>query len=459
MAVMSGGIYGGDEVGAVVFDIGHHSLRIGYAGEEAPKSELPSTVGVLSTDDDDSSVTNINSSISVSDTLGGDNNSNEALTKSTQPCGAANNSNNIKKKYYIGTTALHVARSGVEAATFLSPTGVIERWDVFERVLDHAYSRCLQTRSEHHPVLMSEPPLNQRSAREQLTELLFEKYNVPAFFLVKNAVLAAFANGRSTALVLDSGATHTTAVPVQDGYALTQNVVRSPLGGDFIAQQCRQYLSRQDIDVVPAYMVAAKEAVKDGEPARWTRKASLPPVTQSWHDYMVGQVVRDFQASVLQCVDDCTDENIAQMPTGHYEFPNGYHQDIGEQRFHIPECLFDPSQIKGVDSTMLGISNVAHNAVTMCDVDLRPGLYGNVVVTGGNSLLPGLPERLNRELSRRTPPNIRLKLVAAPGSVERRFGSWIGGSILGSLGSFQQMWISRQEYDESGRSLVDKKCP
>ena len=53
---------------------------------------------------------------------------------------------------------------------------------------------------------------NTRQKREKLTEIMFEKYNVPAFFLCKNAVLSAFANGRSTGLVLDSGATHTAAV-------------------------------------------------------------------------------------------------------------------------------------------------------------------------------------------------------------------------------------------------------
>jgi len=71
---------------------------------------------------------------------------------------------------------------------------------------------------------------------------MFEKYNVPAYFLVKNAVLAAFANGRATGIVVDSGATHTSAIPVQDGFVLTQAIVKSPLGGDYISMQCRQFL-------------------------------------------------------------------------------------------------------------------------------------------------------------------------------------------------------------------------
>ena len=110
------------------------------------------------------------------------------------------------------------------------------------QVLDYTYSKVIQSDAEYHPVLFSESPWNVRSKREKLTELMFEKYNVPAYFLVKNAVLAAFANGRATGIVVDSGATHTSAVPVQDGFVLTQAIVKSPLGGDYISMQCRQLL-------------------------------------------------------------------------------------------------------------------------------------------------------------------------------------------------------------------------
>lgn len=95
----------------------------------------------------------------------------------------------------------------------------------------------------------------------------------------------------------------------------------------------------------------------------------------------------------------------------------------------------------------------------MCDVDVRPALYSNVVLTGGNSLVQGFNERLSRDLSTRTPGSMRLKLIAANGTVERRFGAWVGGSILASIGTFQQMWMSMQEYQEGGKAQIDRKCP
>ena len=85
---------------------------------------------------------------------------------------------------------------------------------------------------------------------------MFEKYNVPAFFLIKNAVLSAFANGRSTGIVLDSGASHTTAVPIHEGYVLSQAIVKSPLAGDFMTTQCRQLLQDKGVEIIPSYMVA-----------------------------------------------------------------------------------------------------------------------------------------------------------------------------------------------------------
>ncbi|PKU27103.1 hypothetical protein llap_22593 [Limosa lapponica baueri] len=121
-------------------------------------------------------------------------------------------------------------------------------------------------------------------------------------------VLVSFANGRSTGLILDSGATHTTAIPVHDGYVLQQGIVKSPLAGDFITMQCRELFQEMNIEIIPPYMIASKEAVREGSPANWKRKEKLPQVTRSWHNYMCNCVIQDFQASVLQVSDSTYDE-------------------------------------------------------------------------------------------------------------------------------------------------------
>lgn len=104
------------------------------------------------------------------------------------------------------------------------------------------------------------------------------------------------------------------------------------------------------------------------------------------------------------------------------------------------------------------VQELVTECVARCDVDIRHTLYQSVIVTGSGSLLPGFAERLASEMHAAT-PLFRGKVVAAPASDERRFGAWIGGSILGSLGTFHQLWISRAEYDECGKAIVEKKCP
>ncbi|KAI1289365.1 Actin-like protein 6A [Halotydeus destructor] len=427
---MSGGVYGGDEVGALVFDVGHSSFRAGYAGEDTPKADIPTSVGYI----------------------------NEAAENGSMEIDAHPVTQN--RKFYIGTTSLNAPRKDMEMTTFLKD-GMIEDWDLFENMLDTVYKRHVRSDSKLHPVLMSEAAWNIRQKREKITEIMFEKYDIPAFFLVKNAVLAAFANGRPTGLVLDSGSSQTSAIPVHDGFVIQQAIVKSPLAGDYITAQCRNMLEEKGVEVIPPYMIAAKEQVKDGEAAKWTKKTNLPEVSKSWNNVMIKQVIQDFQSTVLQVCDTPFEKDqLEVMPTMHYEFPNGYHQDFGTERFQIPEALFDTSNIKGVPGSLMGVGQVVTTSVGMCDIDIRSSLYSSVIVTGGNTLLTGYTDRLSRDLSTKTPAAMRLKIVNQSNTTaERKYGAWIGGSILASLGSFQQMWISKQEYEEGGKSQVDRKCP
>ncbi|KAJ0466498.1 Actin-1 [Helianthus annuus] len=95
-----------------------------------------------------------------------------------------------------------------------------------------------------------------------------------------------------------------------------------------------------------------------------------------------------------------------------------------------------------------------------CDVDIRKDLYGNIVLSGGTSMLLDLADRMSKEITALAPNSMKIKVVAPP---ERKYCVWDGGSILASLSTFQQasfffMWIAKAEYDESGPSIVHRKC-
>ena len=103
-------------------------------------------------------------------------------------------------------------------------------------------------------------------------------------------------------------------------------------------------------------------------------------------------------------------------------------------------------------------------SINKVDIDLRESLLSSILVVGGNTLMSGFIERYEKSLLQIAPQvgfshqTARIKVFASPKSFERNFASWIGGSVLGSTGCFQNMWISKKEYEEVGVSVVKRKC-
>ncbi|VDD78041.1 unnamed protein product [Mesocestoides corti] len=134
-----------------------------------------------------------------------------------------------------------------------------------------------------------------------------------------------------------------------------------------------------------------------------------------------------------------------------YELPDGQIITIGDERFRCPEALFQPSFL-GMESA--GIHESTFNAIMTCDVDMHKDLYANTVLSGGTTMFLGIADRMQKEITSLAPSTTEVKVVAPP---ERKYSVWIGGSILASLATFQPMWISKEEYDESGPGIVHSK--
>merc|ERR1712093_775467 len=126
--------------------------------------------------------------------------------------------------------------------------------------------------------------------------------------------------------------------------------------------------------------------------------------------------------------------------------PDGQVITVGAERFRCAETLFQPSFI-GLEQA--GIAQTTYDSIMKCDVDIRNDL------SGGSTMYPGIDVRMAKEITALAPPSMKVKIVAPP---ERKYSVWIGGSILAYISTFQQMWITRQEYDESGPSIVHRKC-
>jgi len=300
---------------------------------------------------------------------------------------------------------------------------------------------------------------------------------------------------------------------VHEGYLLSKTVTRTPVAGAALTRAMLSVLEQKAggaDKVAPSFSFKRTESTSTPGEFKVTR-LSQPKTTPSFREFHRLALASDAKEALCRAADAAFDvEANASMPTVTYELPDGTELEVGADRFGVPELLFEPeSGLKrygvevgmlaspshrpstagvggggtaaggaGADaaataattttsssSSPLSLPNAVRASIAACDTDLKRDFYANVVLSGGTALLPGLRERLERDLAAHAATQVALaatskvKVTSPANAVERRFSVWIGGSILASLGSFQQMWMSKAEYEEHGKGLIHRRAP
>ncbi len=324
------------------------------------------------------------------------------------------------KTVYVGDEAL----SGGEALDLRNPVkfGVVNNSDDFEKLIEYVFSTALKIEKEKQPVLLTESPLTPKANREKITQIMFESHCCTAFYLAKDANLSLYASGRTTGIVVDIGDDMTCVAAVFEGFMYPHTVLKREVGGRDLTNYLAQLLDTAEPDF-----------------KNLQSRFSIAKDIKEHFGYVAPNLESGLQAPY----------SFAEI---FRELPDGTRINIADERLNYLENLF---QLLFDSKGPYDLHNTIHQSILKCDEDIQKDLWGNIVLSGGSAMFKGLGNRLQKELSALAPAGTTVSVTVPP---DCRYASWIGGAMLADLPTFQQMWITRDEYDESGPAIVHRKC-
>mmetsp|Transcript_32900 Transcript_32900/g.69226 ORF Transcript_32900/g.69226 Transcript_32900/m.69226 type:complete len:560 (+) Transcript_32900:149-1828(+) len=552
-------MYCGDETGAFIGDVGSHTARFGYGGDDCPTLVVPSAVYSRPSNENGSSNyshrtgrAKYSAPVSVmrmppDDCISANGKSGEGV--GFIPIYQSLNSNNEKKypsgndtddgviqdfdawaslweysfqalcvrgkgKHTMGHKYLSEPELQPEAALSSSQSQTIPSESKMDGPIDHPLLAVDSTSRTVHPKL-------QEKQRALMLETLFESLSAPAAYIAPSPMLSSFAYGRQTSLVIDVGHSGSRVTPLVDGYCLSNGSVSSGRGGRWLGNIQKSVLEGvwdvngtivnnwngwgdasgdsgrppcREGGIIPRYLLHPTSPEKcSGNKLEIMKQSSFHSMAihEVMYEMMTSSHIRTLESSEEESVPFCgygdKDEESTRLDNdvdmevdkkededdddegSCYVLPDGTKVDLAHSRAgkdlcRLPELLYSetlPSFIQpttndnnNYSGNMLPLQQLIHKSLTqILDVNLRKELSSNIILTGGASLFPTLDKRLSIELGKVLPSSYKYKVIASKNSVENRYSAWIGGSILSSLGSFQQLWLSKKEYEECGSVL------
>lgn len=371
----------GEEYKNIIIDNGTGYYRAGFAGDKLPKLEFTTSIG---------------------------------YPKFQSQMGKAH--------YIIGEVP-----DKIDDFKFRNPIerGVVENWDDMEKIWDYGFKELKVEPSEYN-ILLTDVPRNPKENREKMAQYIFESFKGKGLFVIYGGSLAAFANGKFSAMIVDCGEGVTQFVPVYEAYSVENAIKRIDFGGIDLTD----FMLRMIIDKIG---VKSFTHPRDIEQLRSIKEKSC---------YVAYDIIKEENNySNIEC-----------------ELPDGTTVNLGYERFRCPEALFKPSIMPYlVYKEYKSIIENCNDAILETHKDKRKDLYNSIILAGGSLMFEGLQERFTKEI-KSLASDIWEEEINVIASSEGKNTAWIGGSILSIISPFQNCWITKEEYEESGPYIVHKKC-
>lgn len=316
-----------------------------------------------------------------------------------------------------------ISKRGVNTLKYPVENGVIMNYDDWSSLVHHTIYNELRVAPEEKGIIFSVPLFASSMQLQKVAQIFFEDFAVPALAGVNSQTLSTYSSGLGTACIVEIGHGLTQISSIYQGVFIAEGAYRGEIAGGAISK----YLERAVLEQLQ------------------TRALDTAGIQHQIDDLKTKTcyVAADYDHELNEFA--CTSSKNQT-----YGFSDERTIELGATRVRAPEVLFKPAL---VGSEELPLSHLIFRSIMQSPIDVRRDLFNNIVLSGGSTLLPGLAERLKEEITKLAPATMRIRIVAPP---ERKYSTWIGGSIYGSLSSCASSMFSKEQYDECGPSHITR---
>ena len=316
------------------------------------------------------------------------------------------------KKHIIGNDCNKYF--GVVKLKYPLSHGIFNNSKDISSIFDYIYSNLDMSITEikEHPVLIAEPLLNPQENRRNIAKVLFDTYKIEQIFFASQPILSLFSTSSTSGAVLESGDGVTQSCIIYEGYTIPGSFKRINLGGKEVTEYLQYLLNKKGLELRNS----------DGF-----------------------QITKKIKEELCEI---CSPENENKLEPKNYTLPDDSILEIGDERRLAPEILFNPL-IREYEYP--GIQEILAESINKTNVDLKLQLYGSILLSGGNTNIKGMKERIYKEIKKLAPNKAKIRLHT-PSNPENC--CWIGGNIISSLEISKEMWISVKEYMEKGENIL-----